>query len=84
MFYVFFNYAENCYCLLPVFGTWKMSKEQAVDQCAYFIVRKKRFCRFKPNRDQKYCAEHTGLLGVSITRNIIVEHAKFYLRKMTT
>lgn len=33
-------------------------------QCAFFLSKKKRFCRFRPNKDQKYCAEHAAALGV--------------------
>ncbi|KAJ8316633.1 hypothetical protein KUTeg_005827 [Tegillarca granosa] len=32
--------------------------------CAFYLERKRRYCRFQPHVGQKYCAEHAGLLGV--------------------
>ncbi|XP_060082028.1 tRNA:m(4)X modification enzyme TRM13 homolog [Ylistrum balloti] len=39
--------------------------------CAFFLERKARYCRFKPNQGQLYCAEHAGLLGVDTGRKRI-------------
>ncbi|VDI29464.1 tRNA:m4X modification enzyme [Mytilus galloprovincialis] len=40
--------------------------------CSFFLEKKRRFCRFKPNPGQKYCAEHTGLLGIPTDRKRII------------
>ncbi|XP_076441312.1 tRNA:m(4)X modification enzyme TRM13 homolog [Babylonia areolata] len=46
---------------------------QPVDgQCAFFLPRKKRFCRFRPIQDQKYCPEHACVMGVALERKRIV------------
>lgn len=35
------------------------------NQCAFFLTKKKRYCRFKSTANGKYCPEHAGILGVS-------------------
>lgn len=49
-----------------------MSKIEKADvpegSCAFFIERKARYCRFRPNQGQRYCAEHAGLLGIDTGR----------------
>lgn len=35
------------------------------NQCAFFLTKKKRYCRFKSTTNGKYCPEHAGILGVS-------------------
>ncbi|KAK7501164.1 hypothetical protein BaRGS_00007649 [Batillaria attramentaria] len=41
-------------------------------QCGFFLSRKNRFCRFRPNKGQKYCAEHAFALGVELERKRVV------------
>lgn len=44
------------------------------NQCAFFLTKKKRYCRFKSTANGKYCPEHAGILGVSF---------KIYIREIT-
>lgn len=44
------------------------------NQCAFFLTKKKRYCRFKSTANGKYCPEHAGILGVSF---------KICIRKIT-
>lgn len=39
--------------------------------CAFYLERKRRYCRFQPHVGQKYCAEHAGLLGVELEKKRI-------------
>ncbi|XP_029642022.1 tRNA:m(4)X modification enzyme TRM13 homolog [Octopus sinensis] len=35
----------------------------APPSCSFYIKKKRRFCRFRPNNDDKYCSEHIYLLN---------------------
>ncbi|XP_064604725.1 tRNA:m(4)X modification enzyme TRM13 homolog [Liolophura sinensis] len=37
-------------------------------QCAFYVLRKKRFCRFPPHSGKRYCAEHAVFAGVDLGR----------------
>ncbi|XP_046329278.1 tRNA:m(4)X modification enzyme TRM13 homolog isoform X1 [Haliotis rufescens] len=39
--------------------------------CAFFLPKKRRFCKFRPNTGQKYCAEHACVMGVQLERKRI-------------
>lgn len=39
--------------------------------CAFYLERKRRYCRFQPHAGQQYCAEHAGLLGVELEKKRI-------------
>ncbi|ESP05541.1 hypothetical protein LOTGIDRAFT_102700 [Lottia gigantea] len=41
-------------------------------QCSFYLKKKNRFCRFRPNKDQKYCAEHSITMGVELERKRVV------------
>ncbi|KAL8596656.1 hypothetical protein ACOMHN_032598 [Nucella lapillus] len=45
--------------------------QPAEGQCAFYLPRKKRFCRFRPNAGQKYCPEHACVMGVALERKRI-------------
>ncbi|KAL4236979.1 tRNA:m(4)X modification enzyme TRM13 [Mactra antiquata] len=36
--------------------------------CHFYVERKKRYCRFHPAKDVKYCAEHASVFGVDLGR----------------
>lgn len=45
------------------------SKKEVIPACSFFLTKKKRYCRFRPCNDQKYCSEHIYLLNVSLIRS---------------
>ncbi|KAK3091884.1 hypothetical protein FSP39_023437 [Pinctada imbricata] len=55
-----------------VSGSFGVNKTPPSGQCAFFLERKKRFCRFRPSVNEIYCAEHAGLLGIEQGKKRIV------------
>lgn len=39
------------------------SKKEVIPACSFFLTKKRRYCRFRPCNDQKYCSEHIYLLN---------------------
>ncbi|XP_050401365.1 tRNA:m(4)X modification enzyme TRM13 homolog isoform X1 [Patella vulgata] len=46
----------------------KLSPRPEIGQCSFFLKKKNRFCRFRPNKSQIYCAEHSLEMGVELER----------------
>ncbi|XP_059177609.1 tRNA:m(4)X modification enzyme TRM13 homolog isoform X2 [Physella acuta] len=45
--------------------------EDRLEQCLFYLPKKKRLCRFQPKPGRKYCPEHECITGVSIDRKRI-------------
>jgi hypothetical protein len=52
--------------LLLSLSYYMMTEQPDEGKCAFFLQKKKRYCRFRPTGNAKYCPEHAGVLGVII------------------
>ncbi|XP_041357033.1 tRNA:m(4)X modification enzyme TRM13 homolog [Gigantopelta aegis] len=48
-----------------------MNCEPPENSCGFYLKKKRRFCKFRPNMGHKFCSEHSFVMGVQLERKRI-------------